>query len=66
MAVTLNGLHKDEIYLATPPIAVQKALFALLSTVGKLVGYRDHYPRTAERIHRVRREQARRQNERNG
>jgi quercetin dioxygenase-like cupin family protein len=45
MAVILNGLHKDEIYLATPPIAVQKALFALLSPVGKLVGYRDHYPK---------------------
>lgn len=43
MAVMLNGLHKGEIYLATPPIAVQKALFALLSPVGKLVGYRDHY-----------------------
>ena len=45
MAVILNGLHKDEIYLATPPIAVQKALFALLSPMGKLVGYRDHYPK---------------------
>ena len=45
MAVALNGLHKGEIYLATPPIAVQKALFALLSPVGKLVGYRDHYPK---------------------
>ena len=45
MAVTLNGLHKGEIYLTTPPIAVQKALFALLSPVGKLVGYRDHYPK---------------------
>ena len=45
MAVILNGLHKGEIYLATPPIAVQKALFALLSPVGKLVGYRDHYPK---------------------
>jgi quercetin dioxygenase-like cupin family protein len=45
MAVILNGLHKGEIYLTTPPIAVQKALFALLSPVGKLVGYRDHYPK---------------------
>jgi mannose-6-phosphate isomerase-like protein (cupin superfamily) len=45
MAVILNGLNKGEIYLATPPIAVQKALFALLSPVGKLVGYRDHYPK---------------------
>jgi uncharacterized cupin superfamily protein len=45
MAVILNGLHKGEIYLATPPIAVQKALFALLAPAGKLVGYRDHYPK---------------------
>jgi hypothetical protein len=45
MAVILNGLHKGEIYLATPPVAVQKALFALLSPVGKLVGYRDYYPK---------------------
>ncbi len=44
-AVALNGLYKGEIYLATPPIAVQQALFALLSPVGKLVGYRDHYPK---------------------
>ena len=44
-AVALDGLHKGEIYPATPPIAVQKALFALLSPVGKLVGYRDHYPK---------------------
>ena len=45
LAVILNGLNKGEIYLATPPIAVQKALFALLSPLGKLVGYRDHYPK---------------------
>jgi quercetin dioxygenase-like cupin family protein len=44
-AVMLNGLHKGEIYLAEPPIALQKALFALLSPAGKLLGYRDHYPR---------------------
>jgi quercetin dioxygenase-like cupin family protein len=47
-AVALNGLHKGEIYPATPPIAVQKALFALRSPVGKLVGYRDHYPKYIE------------------
>jgi quercetin dioxygenase-like cupin family protein len=44
-AVMLNGLHKGEIYLAEPPIAAQKALFALLSPVGKLLGYKDHYPK---------------------
>src|SRR5919112_2815363 len=45
MAVALDGLHKGEICLAKPPVALQKALFALLSPVGKLVGYRDHYPK---------------------
>jgi quercetin dioxygenase-like cupin family protein len=43
LAVMLDGLHKGEIYLASPPVSVQKALFALLSPVGKLVGYKDHY-----------------------
>jgi len=45
LAVMLNGLHKDEIYLAKPPMPVQKVLFALLSPFGKLVGYKDHYPK---------------------
>lgn len=47
-AVMLDGLHNGELYLATPPIAVQKALFALLSPVGKLLGYKDHYPKYSE------------------
>ena len=33
-----------EIYLPRPPIAMQKALFALLVPVGKLMGYRPSYP----------------------
>ena len=44
----LDGLYKGELYLATPPIAVQKALFALLAPVGKLLGYKDHYPKYSE------------------
>jgi quercetin dioxygenase-like cupin family protein len=47
-AVALDGLHKGEIYPATPPVTLQKALFALLAPVGKLVGYRDHYPKYVE------------------
>jgi quercetin dioxygenase-like cupin family protein len=31
-------------YLPSPPIALQKALFALLAPVGKLIGYRASYP----------------------
>ncbi len=44
-AVTLNGINKGEIYLASPPVAVQKALLATLAPVGRLLGYKDHYPR---------------------
>ena len=31
-------------YLPSPPIALQKALFAVLAPVGKLMGYRASYP----------------------
>jgi quercetin dioxygenase-like cupin family protein len=44
-AVTLNGVNKGEIYLAWPPIAVQKAFLAALAPVGRLLGYKDHYPK---------------------
>src|SRR5918997_1509274 len=44
-AVTLNGINKGEIYLASPPVAVQKALLAALAPVGRLLGYKDHYPK---------------------
>jgi quercetin dioxygenase-like cupin family protein len=47
-AVMLDGMHEGELYLAQPPMAVQKALFALLSPIGKLLGYRDHYPKYGE------------------
>lgn len=33
-----------DVYLANPPIAVQKALFALLAPIGKLLGYKAYYP----------------------
>jgi quercetin dioxygenase-like cupin family protein len=44
-AVTLTGINRGEIYLASPPVAVQKALLAALAPVGRLLGYRDHYQR---------------------
>jgi quercetin dioxygenase-like cupin family protein len=44
-AVTFTGINKGEIYLASPPVALQKALLAALAPVGRLLGYRDHYPR---------------------
>lgn len=44
-AVTLNGINKGEIYLARPPIPVQKASLAVLAPVGRMLGYKDHYPK---------------------
>ena len=44
-AVMLNGINRGEIYLASPPVPVQKALLATLAPVGRLLGYKDHYPR---------------------
>ena len=42
-AVSLNGINRGEIYLASPPVPVQKAVLAALAPVGRLLGYRDHY-----------------------
>jgi quercetin dioxygenase-like cupin family protein len=44
-AVTLNGVNKGEIYRAWPPVPVQKAVLAALAPVGRLLGYKDHYPK---------------------
>jgi quercetin dioxygenase-like cupin family protein len=44
-AVTLNGVNKGEIYLAWPPIRLQKAFLATIAPVGRLLGYKDHYPK---------------------
>lgn len=44
-AVMLSGINKNELYLAQPPIPVQKALFAALAPVGRLLGYKDYYPK---------------------
>jgi len=44
-AVTLTGVNKGEIYGASPPVPVQKLLFAALAPVGWMLGYRGHYPK---------------------
>jgi len=44
-SVTLTGINKGEIYLAWPPIAVQKVLLAALAPAGRVLGYKDHYPK---------------------
>ena len=36
--------YEDQIYLARPPLAVQRALFGALASVGRLLGYRAEYP----------------------
>jgi quercetin dioxygenase-like cupin family protein len=47
-AVTLNGVNKGEIYLAWPPVSVQKVFLAALAPVGRVLGYKDHYPKYSE------------------
>jgi mannose-6-phosphate isomerase-like protein (cupin superfamily) len=36
--------YEDEIYLASPPLLVQKVRFGLLAQIGKLLGYKARYP----------------------
>jgi hypothetical protein len=44
MAVLLAGGHRGEMYLARPPILVQRAFAAIAAPIGRLLGYRDRYP----------------------
>lgn len=37
--------YEDEYRLARPPLPVQKMLLAVLAPLGRLLGYRPHYPR---------------------
>ena len=36
--------YEDQIYLAQPPLAVQRVLFGALAKVGRLLGYQAEYP----------------------
>ena len=36
--------YEDEIYLARPPLIVQRVLFGLLASIGTLLGYKARYP----------------------
>jgi quercetin dioxygenase-like cupin family protein len=36
--------YENEIYLARPPLFVQRVLFGLLAPIGKLLGYKARYP----------------------
>ncbi len=45
MAVLIDE-HKDEgSYLTKPPLLVQEVVFGVLSPVGRLLGYKAHYPK---------------------
>ena len=44
MAVLFNE-HFNEGRLTKPPLLVQKALFGVLAPVGRLIGYKAHYPK---------------------
>mgnify|MGYP000082402295 CR=1 FL=1 len=44
MAVLINE-HLNEGHLTKPPLFVQKVLFGALAVVGRLLGYKAHYPK---------------------
>ncbi len=44
MAVLFDE-HWDEGYLTKPPLFVQKVMFGALAPVGRLLGYKAHYPK---------------------
>lgn len=44
MAVLFNE-HFNEGHLTKPPLFVQKAMFGVLAPVGRLLGYKAHYPK---------------------
>jgi quercetin dioxygenase-like cupin family protein len=50
--------YEDELYLASPPLLVQRAVFGPLALIGQLLGYRAEYPysgaRRRERVLTVR------------
>jgi hypothetical protein len=37
--------HWNEAYLTKPPLLVQKVMFGALAPVGRLLGYKAHYPK---------------------
>jgi mannose-6-phosphate isomerase-like protein (cupin superfamily) len=45
MAVLLNEHKDEETYLTKPPLFVQKVMFGVLAPVGRLLGYKAHYPK---------------------
>ena len=44
LAVLINE-HWNEGYLTKPPLLVQKVMFGALAPVGRLLGYKAHYPK---------------------
>ncbi len=44
VAVLLAGRHRGEMYLARPPVVIQKAFATIAAPLGRLLGYRNRYP----------------------
>ena len=40
----ISSEYEDELYLASPPLLVQRVRFGLLAPIGKLLGYKARYP----------------------
>jgi mannose-6-phosphate isomerase-like protein (cupin superfamily) len=43
-AAVLMREYSDELHLASPPLPVQKVMFGILAPIGRLLGYKAHYP----------------------
>jgi hypothetical protein len=48
MEVLFNE-HLNEGHLTKPPLLVQKVMFGVLAPVGRLLGYKAHYPKYSGR-----------------
>lgn len=44
IAPPLSGRFRNHFYLASPPVRLQRLLFAILTPIGRLRGYRSEYP----------------------
>jgi len=44
LAPPMTGRYRNQFYLASPPVWVQRLLFAVLAPVGRLFGYKGDYP----------------------
>ena len=43
-AAVLMSEYSDEVYLAQPPLVIQRIVFGILTPIGRLFGYKAQYP----------------------